>query len=321
MEPEEGRGGWKEVLGYMPPKVSVVMPSYKGGEYIGKSIESILDQSFTDLELIIVHQPSGDDTLEVISRFDDERIQVVEKEEPGFASASNMGLDNATGEYVAIQDDDDIAVEGRIEAQVAYLDEHPEVDLVCSTFMYIDRDGNRLLEEPANVYDGSLPPFEYLYLVENFIPNDSVMYRRTDLRYDETIPSAVDVNFFLRFLHASNRVYQFPEPMVLVRRKEWHTSSRYQVRDKLHHRIRIRREIRRMFDLPLSMYIKALSKEYLSAALEYYNLDKLLFVRYMLLSFVHNPLNPRLYSRSVNKLRQRFGSKGRTYADLARENE
>jgi glycosyltransferase involved in cell wall biosynthesis len=293
----------------LPPKVSVIMPTYRGAKFIEEAISSILDQTYRDFELIIIHQPSEDGTLEIIEKLDDERIKVRTRQVPGHAPAHNMGFDLARGEYIAVMDDDDIAIPSRLEQEVAYLNGNKDIDAVCSTFMYIDEEGNRLLDEPVGVYHGSLPPFEYVYTVGNFIPTDSAMFRRTDLRYDETLPSAIDVKFWLEFLHRSNRIHQFKEPLILARRIGDHASSGYTIQEKLEHRTRIRHQLKREYGLPTSMYLKAISKEYLAAAFDSYGTSKFDVLRYMIVAFFTNPFNRKIYSRVLNKLKQKLGMK------------
>jgi glycosyltransferase involved in cell wall biosynthesis len=300
----------------MGPKVSVVMPTYKGEAYIDEAIESILGQTFKDFELIVVHQPSGDATPDILASIDDDRLKVLTRSEPGLAASHNMGFDNANGEYVAVMDDDDVSLPRRLEVEVGYLDDNPDVDAVCSSFMYIDADGNRLVDEPMDLYPGDPPPFEYLYTVGNFIPNDSAMFRRTDLRYDEGVPSAIDVMFWLEFLVTGRRIHQFKEPLLLARRTGDHHSSRYSIEEKLQHRLLIKRLVRERYKVSYPMYLKGKSMEYLSAALRYANVSRGRALRCTLLAFLNNPLNKVLYRRVFNRLRKALGMRHEEHPDL-----
>ena len=115
------------------PKVSVVMPAYNAEKYIGEAIESILNQTFTDFEFIIVDDCSKDKTADIVNSYSDKRIRFYQNDKNmGVATTLNRGLDLATGEYIARMDSDDISLPERFEKQVAYMSAHPEC-AVCGT--------------------------------------------------------------------------------------------------------------------------------------------------------------------------------------------
>jgi glycosyltransferase involved in cell wall biosynthesis len=301
----------------MEPRVSVVMPTYRGEAFIAEAIESILGQTFEDFELIVVHQPSGDATSDILAGIADDRVRVITRPEPGLAASHNTGFDDARGEYVAVMDDDDISLPHRLEVEVGYLDDNPDVDAVCSTFMYIDAEGRRLVDRPMDLYPGDPPPFEYLYTIGNFIPNDSAMFRRTDLRYDEGVPSAIDVMFWLEFLVTGRRIHQFEEPLLLARRTGDHHSSRYSIEEKLSHRLLIKRLVRERYGVPRRLYLRGRSMEYMEAALLYANVSRSRALRYVLLAFLNNPLNGELYGRVSNRMRKSLGMRHEEHPELS----
>lgn len=125
------------------PLVSVVMPVYNGELYLREAIDSILNQTWRDLELIIVDDNSGDSTPEILQSYDDERVVVVKNSKKhGPAWSRNRGLANARGEYVACMDADDIALPRRLELQVKFLKRNPQVALVGGATTTIDWKGN-----------------------------------------------------------------------------------------------------------------------------------------------------------------------------------
>jgi len=108
------------------PKISVIMPAYNAEKYIGEAIDSILNQTFTDFEFIIIDDGSSDGTVAVVKSYDDKRIRFYQNEQNmGVAATLNRGLDLATGEYIARMDSDDISLQERFEKQIYYMDEHP----------------------------------------------------------------------------------------------------------------------------------------------------------------------------------------------------
>jgi glycosyltransferase involved in cell wall biosynthesis len=113
------------------PKVTVLMPVYNVADYVAEAINSIIQQTFTDFELLIINDGSTDSTREEVLKFTDCRIRFVENEQNiGLANTLNKGIELARGAYIARMDGDDISLPHRIEKQVAVLDQHPDID-VC----------------------------------------------------------------------------------------------------------------------------------------------------------------------------------------------
>jgi glycosyltransferase involved in cell wall biosynthesis len=124
-----------------PPKVSVVIPTYNRSQALRPTIESVLAQAYADWELLLVDDGSTDDTPEVARSYRDPRIRSVRQENRGHAAARNRGLELARGEYLAYLDHDDRWPQEKLQFQVAYLDEHPEVGVVYGRLLYIDEEG------------------------------------------------------------------------------------------------------------------------------------------------------------------------------------
>ena len=114
------------------PKVSVLMPIYKTKEeYLREAIESILNQSFADFEFLILDDCPDDDRAAIVKSYKDNRIKYSKnKENLGISPSRNKLIEMAQGEYLAIFDHDDISLPTRLEKQVQYLDENPEVGVV-----------------------------------------------------------------------------------------------------------------------------------------------------------------------------------------------
>ncbi len=126
------------------PRVSVVMPAYNAAAYLPEAVRSILEQTFTDFELIVVDDGSTDDGPKILASFDDARLRVVRQENAGVAAALNAGLAEANGEYIARMDADDIAAPHRLAVQVAFLNRWPKIAAVSCELVFIDGDGNAL---------------------------------------------------------------------------------------------------------------------------------------------------------------------------------
>lgn len=122
------------------PRVSVVMPTYNVAAYVEAATESILQQTFTDFELIIIDDGSTDDTWAVLERLaaQDPRIRLERNSaNRGISYSRNRGTELAYGEYIAVMDHDDISMPDRLEKQVAYLDAHPEVGVVGGALRFL----------------------------------------------------------------------------------------------------------------------------------------------------------------------------------------
>ncbi len=115
------------------PKVSVLMPVYNTKEeYLRESIESILKQTFTDFEFIIINDGSTNNAKDVILSYQDSRIKYYEQENQGIAATLNRGLDLSQGEYIARMDADDISMPERLKKQTEFLDVHSDISVLGS---------------------------------------------------------------------------------------------------------------------------------------------------------------------------------------------
>jgi glycosyltransferase involved in cell wall biosynthesis len=121
-------------------KVSVVMAAYNAERYIAEAIESILSQTFEDFEFLIVNDGSTDGTEDILEKCKDPRIKVIHQLNTGCASARDLAIAQASGEYIAIMDADDISLPERLEKTVNYLDSHPKTVLVGTGFIARDDD-------------------------------------------------------------------------------------------------------------------------------------------------------------------------------------
>lgn len=163
------------------PDVSVILPVYNGERHVRAAIESILSQSFRNLELIVVDDGSmKDKTKEVLHGIQrerrDQRLKVITLETNiGLSGALNVGLKHSIGRYIARQDHDDISLPNRIEKQVSYLDRNPECGLLGTrSRIWIDnRATRRCHKHPLENLD-----LQYFLLFDNPFVHTSVMFRR-----------------------------------------------------------------------------------------------------------------------------------------------
>lgn len=129
----------------MIPKISVVMPVYNGEKYLREAMESILEQSFSDFEFIVVNDGSTDSSSEIIKSFSDPRIVYIDNGTNfGLSRSFNTAIRVARGTYIARMDADDVSALNRLERQLSFLKRHPHVDIVGSSLLFIDEKSNVL---------------------------------------------------------------------------------------------------------------------------------------------------------------------------------
>jgi glycosyltransferase involved in cell wall biosynthesis len=160
------------------PTVSVVLSVRNGGSDLPQAIETILKQSFTDLELIAINNGSTDGTTDFLDQITDPRVRVYHQEDKGLAAALNRGISLARGRYVARQDHDDWALPTRIAQQVAFLDAKPDHALVGTRaeIWVGDQPTGRFHDHPTEDAD-----LRFALLFNNYFVHSSVMMRKTAL--------------------------------------------------------------------------------------------------------------------------------------------
>ncbi len=145
------------------PKVSVIVASYNGERFVAETIKSILDQTFRDLELVVIDDGSTDTTRAILKGFarQDERVRIVEKANEGLIRTLNRGIAESRGTFIARIDHDDVALPQRIERQAGFLDHHPDFIGVGSLLQNMTEDGTPIGE--ARIRDEVLvhAPFEF----------------------------------------------------------------------------------------------------------------------------------------------------------------
>lgn len=179
-------------------KVSVIMPIYNAEKYVTKAVESILNQTFQDFELILVNDCSTDSSVQIIQSIQSSKIQLLHTpQNSGAAISRNLGIAAAKGEYIAFLDADDWAYPYRLQKQVDFLDRNPSIGLLGTWAEIIDENKNLidefLLEIPQNQIAMRL-------IFHNCFATSSVMLRKKFALYqfDTTYPPAEDYELWMR---------------------------------------------------------------------------------------------------------------------------
>lgn len=119
-----------------PPAVSVVIATYNRANYLRETIDSVLGQRFQNFELIVVDDGSTDETREVVASYGT-RVQFIYQENRGPSAARNLGVRNASGEWISFQDSDDLCLSGHLETLFGYVRQHPELGMVFANGGYV----------------------------------------------------------------------------------------------------------------------------------------------------------------------------------------
>ncbi len=124
--------------------VSVVVPTYNVEQYIAHTVRSILEQTYSNFELLIIDDESPDRSVEICQQFKDPRIKIISQKNRGLAGARNTGIRHASGDYLAFLDSDDLWLPEKLEKHVQHLDSSPEVGISFSRSAFIDGNGKSL---------------------------------------------------------------------------------------------------------------------------------------------------------------------------------
>jgi len=183
------------------PVVSVVMTTYNRVNYISSAIESVLNQTFDDLELIIIDDGSTDNTLEKINSFNDQRIKYYYQNNAGQNPARNAGIILSTGQYIAMIDSDDVWDKNKLKKQVDILDKHPDIGLVYCGTVFIDENNKTIYKKPLTDHKGQVLN---KLLMTNFLYNGSCpLFRKSCIEktglFDTAFKRMTDWEFYLRF--------------------------------------------------------------------------------------------------------------------------
>jgi glycosyltransferase involved in cell wall biosynthesis len=200
------------------PMITVLMPAYNAECYIAEAIDSVLRQTYVDFEFIIVNDGSTDNTLNIINRFNDPRIRIINQDNQGVAAALNNGLKHARARYIARFDADDICYPERLKKQLSFLEKNPEYILAGSDVEYISAGGDHLFnfECIAHTHEEII---QKMYFYCPFV-HPAVMYKKDTIislgGYPENAHNFEDYLLWTGIAKAG-KLYNIPEPLIKYR--------------------------------------------------------------------------------------------------------
>ncbi len=172
----------------MVNKVTVLMPVYNGAQFLKDAIESVLNQSFSDFEFLIINDGSTDNSREIIESFTDQRIRLINQENLGLAATLNKGVALAKSDLIARIDSDDNCRPDRLSKQYSLFAKKPDLVLVGSNIRYIDENGN---DKGKSISPSSHQAITKLLTRGNYIYHPTVMFKKDAVLaaggYDERI--------------------------------------------------------------------------------------------------------------------------------------
>jgi glycosyltransferase involved in cell wall biosynthesis len=211
----------------MNPLVTVLLPVFNAEHYLPEALDSILSQTYTDFELLIIDDGSNDKSPYILSEYanKDNRLQIhTQPRNIGIVSALNLGIQLARGKYLARMDADDFSLSNRLEKQVAYLENHPEIGVLGTAATVINASGKYLYPMDYPVSHTLL-----LWALCFFCPivHSTVIFRLNLLQkhcgYTSEFPLAEDYDLWVR-LSKKTQLANLPERLLLLRKHDSNVS-------------------------------------------------------------------------------------------------
>ena len=186
-------------------KISVIIPTFNRGKLIGNSIKSVLNQTFKNLEIIVVDDGSTDNTEKEVEKFRDDRIKYIKlKENKGGSNARNIGIKMASGQYISFQDSDDIFYPNKLERQlINIVNKNSNLDF-CKINVIYNKTYSYFV--PSKIREKRISNgnfFEELISYGNFISTQSILVKRLFIKkylFDPDMPRLQDYDIILRMI-------------------------------------------------------------------------------------------------------------------------
>lgn len=193
----------------LDPLVSVIIPTFNRKEMVARAIESVLDQSYNNLELIVIDDGSSDGTREFLKKYcTDKRFNYYYQENKGQSAARNLGISNSRGEYIALLDSDNYWIKEKLKEQIEYIGVKKEYDILYSEVFLVDQQGDVINKNHSKRFLGNI----LLKLLQcNFVTNNTVLVKKKCFEemggFDEDLRYAEDYDLWLRFATRYRFIY------------------------------------------------------------------------------------------------------------------
>ncbi|MBM3711936.1 MAG: glycosyltransferase [Actinobacteria bacterium] len=198
------------------PKISIVIPSYNQAEFLNRTIRSVIDQKYPNLDLIICDGGSNDGSKEIINKYDRYLTYYVSEKDNGQADAINKGFRKSSGDLMAYINSDDIYLPGAFAIVSNYFDQYPDVDVIYSHRVLIDKNDQEIGRWILPKHDNRI------LLWADFIPQETLFWRRNiwekvGSSIDELYQFALDWDLLLRFQESGAKIVRIPNFLAAFR--------------------------------------------------------------------------------------------------------
>ena len=196
--------------------ISILLATYNGERYLKKSIDSILNQTFGDFELLIGLNDTNDGSMNIINSYDDDRIRVFEYSERGKAITLNKLINEAKFDWIEMQDDDDVWVGEKLEKQINLINDFD----VIGTFIDYINESDQIIGCP-NLSENEMEIKGRSFMGDNQVANTSAIFRKEDAikinLWRDGLDGIEDFDFWLRLMREGKRFKNIPEKLVMHR--------------------------------------------------------------------------------------------------------
>lgn len=210
------------------PLVSVIIPMYNAQEYIVESLESILNQTYKNIEIIIIDDASTDNSVNLVKQYTDDRITLLcNRHNLRQSKTRNKLLDISKGKYIANMDADDISMPDRIQKQVEYMEKNKDVDICGTNAVIVGKKTARYINNPIEDYK-----IKEMLNYMDALAHPTVMFRRSSLKkmnlcYDENYRYAQDYKFWCDAKEKGANFHNIPEYLFKYRMSENNVSGKH----------------------------------------------------------------------------------------------
>jgi glycosyltransferase involved in cell wall biosynthesis len=214
------------------PVITVLMPVYNAEKFLREAINSVLDQSRSDFEFLIIDDGSTDSSAEIIRTYDDPRISFVQlQNNRGLIATLNAGLDMAKGTYIARMDADDICHRDRLAMQLEFMENHEEI-AVCGTWFQMSPSG-QVVRHPSGDAEIRSAMLSYCALGHPTTMLRASVLAEMSLRYNESYPAAEDYELWTQIVPKGS-LANLPHVLLQYREHEGQVSAQMQAAQLLH---------------------------------------------------------------------------------------
>ncbi len=207
-------------------KVSIIVPCYNQAQYLDEALQSVLEQTYTNWECIIVNDGSPDNTKEVAKKWveKDSRFQYLYKENGGLSSARNAGLEKAKGAYIQFLDSDDLLNKYKLEKQVTCFSKNVDI-VICDYFPFDDETGSFLRKRYKNPFPDLVSYKNDIiskWELELSIPCHCVLFKtkllnQKTVKFDESLPNHEDWVFWVKIFYSCHGIFNLNHSLVSYR--------------------------------------------------------------------------------------------------------